>query len=198
MLYTIIIIVVIAITISLKLQGTSSSTEKVGDYKIESFKDGSVILKSCANTRRGKFFVPSKVTTIGFGAFSGCNMIEEIVLNPECKVIGQRAFENCSSLKRIEGRSSLEVIREFAFKGCKSLCNIYLGERIKSLEAHSFIDCESLSEIHIRTTFIPEVFESTFADVDKNKCVIYVMPGTKDLFSQAPIWNQFKIEEEKL
>lgn len=196
MFYLLMAALLIGIIASLKLRGTSHSTETVGCYKIMSFKDGKTIFESCSKSKKGKVFIPSKITTIGFGAFSGCNMIEEVELNIECEVIGRNAFEHCVSLKSVIGKSSLEAIRETAFKGCKMLEKIYLGEKIKTIEAYAFLDCNNLKEIHLRTTFVPEVYESSFSDVDKKQCVLYVMPGTKEMFEKSPIWGMFKIVEE--
>ena len=59
-------------------------------------------------------------TTIGSKAFSGCKLLEKVVI-PKVTSINNSAFSSCSDLKEVETSTSLTVIGSAVFSGCSSL-----------------------------------------------------------------------------
>jgi hypothetical protein len=92
--------------------------------------------------------IPSSITSIGQGAFSGCENIYEINIPEGVHKIDNEAFSACINLKHITLPQSLETIGYFAFGGCKSLRSLYLPKNIKSIDSEKiFAGCDSLSSI---------------------------------------------------
>src|SRR5574344_2331031 len=104
--------------------------------------DNELIATSPATT------IPSSITSIGQGAFSGCENIYEINIPEGVHRIDKEAFSACINLKHITLPQSLETIGYFAFSGCKSLQSFYLPKNVKSIDCERiFAGCDSLSLI---------------------------------------------------
>ena len=118
------------------------------------------------------------VTTIGYGAFSECDSLTEIVIPESVTTIGEDAFSWCSSLTEVAIPNSVTSIGDYAFNGCDSLqYNVYdnakylgnennpyvylveatstditsvtIHEDCKVVGSSAFRDCSSLTEIII-------------------------------------------------
>ena len=73
----------------------------------------------------GELEIPSSkngkpVTTIGQGAFSGCD-IDTLIIPNTVKEIGKNAFSNCYMLKEISMSSNIEKVGQDAFLGCAQI-----------------------------------------------------------------------------
>lgn len=66
----------------------------------------------------------TNVEKIGWGAFSGCNNIQEVTLNNAVSHIGEAAFEGNKSLTKISIPENTTFIGQDAFLNCHSLENI--------------------------------------------------------------------------
>lgn len=95
-----------------------------------------------ANTRYNK---PHKITKVNFAAnsvcehigayaFSGCNLIEDIVLPDSLKSIGSNAFSNCDMLKKVHLGTNFESM-VYAFPLCKSLMEISVSSDNKNYKS---------------------------------------------------------------
>ena len=78
------------------------------------------LVAGCMNTT-----IPNSVTTIEFGAFSGCSGLTSISIPSSVTTIGDFAFKNCTGLKSISIPASVTKIGDYAFLGCTGLTNIY-------------------------------------------------------------------------
>ena len=58
------------------------------------------------------------MTSIGEGAFYGCNYIKSITIPNSVTSIGYRAFKECSGLTSIDIPNSVTSIGSYAFVGC--------------------------------------------------------------------------------
>ena len=93
--------------------------------------------------------IPDSVTSIGYGAFSGCSSLTEIKIPNSVTSIGDWAFYACNSLTEIKIPDSVTSIGEYAFSGCSSLTEIDIPDSVTSISVGVFEDCSSLIEIKI-------------------------------------------------
>ncbi len=101
-----------------------------------------------------KAVIPSEiigkpVTSIGGGAFSGCEELTSIDIPDSVKEIGYGAFSFCTGLTNITIPDSVTSIGEDAFEGCTGLTSITIPGSITSLGSSVFAECEKLTSIDI-------------------------------------------------
>ena len=97
-----------------------------------------------ANASGTTYTIPDSVTTIGGGAFYGCDVKE--VTFPE-GFIGIDAYAFCQSqLEKVDLPHSIEVIFEQAFAGTQ-LTSVVVPNGIKELNEAVFASCEKLTEV---------------------------------------------------
>ena len=124
------------------------------------------LIAGCKNTK-----IPSSVTSIGEGAFSGCSGLTSIDIPINVTRIGNSAFSGCWGLTSIDIPSSVTSIGEGAFSACSGLTSI--------------------------TSYITDVFETggdAFYGCDK--ATLYVPSGLVSTYQSKADWNYFsKIEE---
>ena len=103
--------------------------------------------------------IPSSVTRIEWGAFSGCSSLTSINIPSSVTFIGNFAFAGCSSLTAINIPSSVTCIGQGAFYGCSSLTSINIPSSVTCIASWAFRDCSSLTSINIPSsvTCIEEV-----------------------------------------
>ncbi|MBQ9510643.1 MAG: leucine-rich repeat protein [Clostridia bacterium] len=102
-----------------------------------------------------KITLPSDISEIPDGAFSGCEKIVSVIFPETLKTIGAHAFLDCASLESIDLHDGIEKIGARAFKGCSSVREIVCGASLKKLGYGAFSYCTSLTLI-----IIPEFVES--------------------------------------
>ena len=122
--------------------------------------------------------IPNGVTSIGFGAFSGCSSLTSVTIPNSVASIGSGAFSSCSGLTSILIPNSVSSIDYAAFYGCsglssvilksnafisarrdpeKSMLSIFgnqvktyiLGEDVKSVGDYAFCTCRGLTSVTI-------------------------------------------------
>ena len=110
------------------------------------------------------------VTTIGYEAFYGCDLLENVVLPDSVVEIGYEAFYGCTSLTNVVFSRGLEYIGPWAFastglsgflsipnsvkyidsgafSGCTNLTGVKLPDDLEVVSYALFSDCTSLSEV---------------------------------------------------
>lgn len=133
------------------------------------------VLLVCPNMYGDSYIIPSGVKRIGEGAFYCCGNIRTIVL-PE----------------------GLESIGDGAFDGCTGLENLTLPASLKSIGMGIVDHCEeTLKEIHskmVQPLPLGEYPEYAFFYYSRQSdiCVLYVPKGSKDSYSKAAGWKNFK------
>lgn len=90
--------------------------------------------------------IPSSVTEIAEGAFSGCTALERVELPRALRVIGQMVFLHCRALTEIVLPDSLQVIDDNAFCGCTGLTHIEIPDAVSVIGDEAFCNCSGLTE----------------------------------------------------
>ena len=96
-----------------------------------------------------EYTIPESVTSIEYGAFSGCSSLTSITIPNSVTSIGYAAFRSCSSLTSITIPNSVTSIGESAFRGCNSLTSITIGNSVTSIGRSAFNGCSRLTSITI-------------------------------------------------
>ena len=91
-----------------------------------------------SNTKlQGVYGIPSTVTSVGVGAFSGCTSLKNISLPNSVKTIGNSAFYGCSNLTSLTIGSGVKTIGGSAF--CNTgLTSQYIPKTVTSIGSYAF------------------------------------------------------------
>ena len=95
--------------------------------------------------------IQNGVTAIGNNAFSGCELLTDVVIADSVKSIGNSAFSSCIHLENIQISSLSEIssIAPFAFYKCGSLQSFSIPDGVRKIESWTFFRCKSLTDIDI-------------------------------------------------
>jgi hypothetical protein len=96
-----------------------------------------------------EYIIPKSVTSIGDGAFSGCDSLTSITIPNSVTSIGFEAFRGCQNLTSITIPGSVTSIGEWAFFGCDGLTSITIPNSVTSIGERAFYCCFSLTSITI-------------------------------------------------
>lgn len=98
--------------------------------------------------------IPSSVTSIGDGAFFGCESLRDISIPSSVTSIGS-AFGRCSSLTSIVLPEGITSISGYMFAYCTSLASVTIPSSVTSIGDRAFYNCASLTSV-----VLPEGVES--------------------------------------
>ena len=101
-----------------------------------------------------KINIPSRVITIGSGAFSGCENLISINIPNNVTSIGESAFYECSALTTMNIPSSVNSIGYGAFSGCSALTTINIPSSVNSIGYGAFSRCSALTTINLPSNII--------------------------------------------
>lgn len=90
---------------------------------------------------------PAGVTSIGWGAFDGCEDLEYVHIPEGVVSIKHSAFYGCSSLTAISIPASVESIGLDAFEGCSNIRRVYISD-LKKWFGVDFDDYDRTTPMH--------------------------------------------------
>lgn len=99
------------------------------------------------NTRVRQLVIPSTVTRIATGAFSGMTALETITLPASVREIGNMVFKDCKALKTVVIEAPLTALPASSFQGCESLTSVKLPASLTSVGARAFAGCTALTSV---------------------------------------------------
>lgn len=102
-------------------------------------------LVQCPAGKTGHYTIPDGVVTICDRAFSGCQLLDEIVIPFGVNNIGFASFCFCANLTSIDLPRSVNSIGEAAFTDCKQLESITIPDTVASIGNYAFDFCDSLT-----------------------------------------------------
>ena len=93
----------------------------------------------------GTYTIPSSVTNIGAGAFSGSVNLTSVTIPNNVTRIEDYGFESCTSLTSVTIPDSVTSIGNSAFDNCSSLTNITIGNGVTSIGSWAFLNTKLTS-----------------------------------------------------
>lgn len=92
--------------------------------------------------------LPETLTTMGDGAFIGCEGLTEIKLPSSLTKVGDFTFALCLKLEKVELPEEIKSVGDYAFMGCEVLSNINL-KNVETMGDYAFRGCFSLETIDL-------------------------------------------------
>ena len=127
-------------------------------------------LVACPPSRGDGFTIPTSVTTIGKGAFSGCHMTEFAV--PDAiTTIGETAFSSCNELQRFVLGNGVTTVPSRMCMSCPALTQVVLGENVSMLGYDVFAHT-AVTTIYCLAKYAPSLESDTFRNMPENGRVI--------------------------
>lgn len=93
--------------------------------------------------------IPNSVTSIGEGAFSRCDNLTSVTIPNSVKSIGNNAFVGCIGLTSVTISNSVTHIGDRAFQACMGLTSITIPNSVTSINEMTFCGCASLTSVII-------------------------------------------------
>ena len=114
-----------------------------------------------------KVRIPDTITTIGWGAFAYCSMLDtvEIGENSRLKSIGSEAFYECTELTTINLPNSLETIGDSAF-ALSFISTITIPDNVTSIGTECFYDSNLHSITFGANSRLTNINERTFLNCE--------------------------------
>lgn len=143
------------------------------------------------------FEYPSKLKTIGSGAFQGCSSLYTVDIPKSVISIESSAFSLCNNLTNVVIPDSVINIGWDAFFSCTNLRIITIPESVEKIGGRSFYGCKSLTEIYCKATIPPTLGKLAFSyngdeNVTKNiDCIIYVPNESVGAYKSAENWSNY-------
>ncbi len=91
----------------------------------------------------------SCVTSIANAAFSGCSVLDNVMMPEGLTTIGDNAFESCSGMPYCTIPQTVTSIGNSAFRHCLVLSTLVLPQNLTTLGEYAFSDCDNFSTINI-------------------------------------------------
>ena len=131
------------------LLGNLFGTTSNGYMQAVSQNNGSTTTTYYLPKNLKKITLTSPCSSIPYGAFYNCTMLEEIVLPNSLNRIDDSAFYGCSNLASIAIPNGITSIGSSTFYGCSKLASINIPSGITSIGSSTFYGCSKLTSINI-------------------------------------------------
>lgn len=130
---------------TIEVEGDVVIPDKVNDKPVTSIQTGAF----SNNDKILSVTIPSSVTVIYDGAFSGCSNLQNVYWDEQSslKTLGVAVFNDCAKLADISLPDGLETVDDRAFEGCNSLTKIEIPSSVSTLSNFVFRDCANLEEV---------------------------------------------------
>ncbi len=151
------------------------------------------ISPSCFRKRNNliEVYLPNSVNIIGYDAFKSCKDLIYVSISDSVTKIYSGTFMDCISLQSVNIPNNVTSIDYDAFSGCKALSEITIPNKVISIGQNAFARCANLLSINSYAKRPPIIEINTFANVDKQECVLHVPVGCAQRYRLAEYWHQF-------
>jgi hypothetical protein len=173
-----------------KLTVASESLNFVVIDEVLYSKDLSTLIY-CPCSKSGEITISPSVTTIGGGAFMGCDTVTSVELPSTLTSIGSSAFVSCSSLTSFNIPKTVTVIGDRAFMWCYSLTSIDIPASVTEIGEWAFWRCKSLTKVISLNPEPPTLGEYVFYTCPFE--AVYVPTDAVTAYQSAEGWSEFSI-----
>ena len=136
--------------------------------------------------------IHNSVTEIGKFAFYYCSGLTSVDIPNSVTTIGHSAFADCTGLTSVTIPNSVTSIGDGAFYNCRGLTSVTIPNSVTSIGDGAFSGCTSLTSVTSLADVPPTCGEEVFLKVDTENCPLYVPIGSKDAYSNADTWKNFR------
>jgi hypothetical protein len=159
--------------------GTEGTDLGFWDYPSNAVPDYAFSKGLTGNESLRSIKLPSKVTSVGYGAFYNCSALSSIQMPSTITTFRMVAFSNCTSLSAIDLPSSLKYIDEGAFYGCSALTSITIPESVTTIKRIAFSGCTKLASINLPSsvTYVDDYTFHGIINVDEGNPVYSSIDG---------------------
>jgi len=142
----------------------------------------------------GIITLPTGLTSIGRGVFSGNRNITQVTLPIGVITIKPSAFEGCWNLSQIELPEGIVTIGDdgsyYAFSDCRSLTQLTLPDSVTSIDDYAFQSCTNLALVTCLAITPPKMDNSTFGYTSAS-LAIKVPAGSVAAYKAASGWSYY-------
>lgn len=122
--------------------------------------------------------IPSDISTIRDGIFSGGSNFSTITIPQTITEIGAYAFSGCSKIREFEIPNGVSSIGYSAFRECQSICSLSIPNSVNSIDSYAFYECTGMSYASISNS-IKTINEATFRNCSSLSTIIIPDQVTK-------------------
>lgn len=124
-------------------------------------------------TKLSSVTIPDSVTSIENNAFYDCYDLSSVILNNNLSSIGDEAFYECYALSSINIPNNVTSIGSQTFYTCRSLTSVTIGNSVTSIGDSAFNSCNSLTSVTLNSNTI--VNSSSIKDIFGNQVTKYII-----------------------
>lgn len=168
--------------------------------------DGTISISMGAfkkNNELTSIAIPNSVTNIGAYVLYECNGLSDISVGLENPNYSSKDGVLFDKLQKViiaypNARSStysipntVTYINRYAFNNCTNLTSIIIPSSVTSISISAFSGCTNLLTIHANASTPATINSTSFSNVDKTKCILYVPTGSLSAYRAANYWKDF-------
>ena len=125
-----------------------------------------------------KVTIPSKVKTIGEGAFEYCSALKNVKIPAKVTSIEKDAFSECSSFTSMVIPNKVKKIDSGVFATCAKMKSLTIPANVKWIGEGVIYNCPKLAKIKLKKgSYVDKIFKENrfyLVDMDNNKSkVVY-------------------------
>ena len=138
--------------------------------------------------------IPDGVTSIGDGAFWGCDELTSVIIAGSVTSIGEDAFTCCSALTRLVIGNGVTNIGNGAFSGCIGLTSVTIPDSVTSIGSYAFCGCVNLENVTIPNS-LALIGESVFGNYDEPTPFLYKLEAAKTLVAARMLSGDLQMQK---
>jgi hypothetical protein len=143
-------------------------------YPVTSVEFGA--FSGCTNLTNVR--IHNRITAIGNSTFSGCTSLTNVTIGDGVTIIENSVFRACTSLASITLPNSIITIREFAFEDCTNLSNVTLGSGVTTIWGFAFYNCTNLTNLTFLGNAPDLADDDAFDNIGPNATIYYYYGAT--------------------